>query len=42
MDRNLKHKNVIVDFGVVMFSCCFKGHAPGVVKGVRRALKERG
>ena len=33
---------VVVAFGAGMFSSCSRGHAPGPVKGVRRALRERG
>jgi hypothetical protein len=33
---------VVVAFGVGMFSSCSRGHAPGPVKGVRQALRERG
>ena len=33
---------VVVAFGAGMFSSCSGGHAPGPVKGVRRALRERG
>ena len=33
---------VVVAFGAGMFSSCSKGHCPGPVKGVRRALRSRG
>ncbi|RLN26509.1 hypothetical protein BBJ28_00024584, partial [Nothophytophthora sp. Chile5] len=33
---------VVVAFGAGMFSSCSRGHCPGPVKGVRRALRERG
>ena len=33
---------MVVAFGAGMFSSCSRGHAPGPVKGVRRALRERG
>jgi hypothetical protein len=33
---------VVVAFERGMFNCCFSGHAPGPVQGLRRALRERG
>ena len=33
---------VVVTFGAGMFSSSSRGHAPGPVKGVRKALKKRG
>jgi hypothetical protein len=33
---------VVVAFGAGMFSSCSRGHAPGPVKGVRKALRKRG
>ena len=33
---------VVVAFGAGMFSSCSRGHAPGPVKAVRRALRQRG
>jgi hypothetical protein len=33
---------VVMAFDAGMFSSCSRGHAPGPVKGARRALRERG
>ena len=34
-------RSTVVAFGAGMFSSCSRGHAPGPVKGVRRALRDR-
>lgn len=40
--NNGDNRPVVVAFGAGMFSSVSRGHCPGPVKGVRRALRERG
>ena len=41
-DAGEDDRPVVVAFGAGMFSSCSRGHCPGPVKGVRKALRERG